>query len=60
MSRKMLAVHRDSRELELWKRAEQKARERMGESAREGEVLAAICASYIEESPPFPEVGETA
>jgi hypothetical protein len=55
MARKMVALERESRELELWRRAEAKAREEMGESAREGEVLAKICAEYVNEQPVFPE-----
>jgi hypothetical protein len=53
--RKMLALYRDKREMELWRQAEAKAREEMGESAREGEVLAKICAEYVDEQPVFPE-----
>jgi len=53
--RKMLALYRDKREMELWRQAEAKAREEMGESAREGEVLARICAEYVDEQPVFPE-----
>jgi hypothetical protein len=56
MPRKMVALERNSRELELWQKAEAKARQEMGSSAREGEVLARICAEYLNEEPPFPEV----
>lgn len=60
MARKYVPLHQDSRELELWKRAEAKARQEMGNGAREGEVLARICADYLDEEPVFPKVGETA
>ena len=56
MNRKMIAVHRNEREITLWERAEEKAREEMGQSAREGEVLARICADYLGEERPFREV----
>lgn len=56
MNRKMIAVHRNEREITLWERAEEKAREEMGQSAREGEVLARICAEYLGEEKPFREV----
>jgi len=43
-------------ETDLWERAEAKARTEIGESAREGEVLAKICAEYLGEEKPFREV----
>ena len=43
-------------EANLWQRAESKARKEIGDNAREGEVLARICAEYLSEEPPFPEV----
>lgn len=53
MDRKMVPLHRDKREMRLWKVAEETARERLGvESAREGVVLAAICAEYLGEEGP--------
>lgn len=55
MGRKHVALERNSRELDLWQQAEAKARQEMGGSAREGEVLARICAEYLNEQPPFPE-----
>jgi len=35
------------REREIWQEAESEARSTVGESAREGEVLAYICAEYL-------------
>lgn len=56
MDRKMVPLHRDESEMELWERAESKARKKVGKSAREGEVLAHICAEFLGEEKPFRRV----
>lgn len=53
MGRKMVPLHRSKPEYRLWKAAEEKARGQMGESAREGEVLAYICAEFVGKEPPI-------
>lgn len=60
MERKMVPLYRDKREMELWQRAEKQARKQIGVTAREGEVLAAICADYLDESLPSELDGEKA
>lgn len=52
---KGIALYSDT-ERDLWERAEAKVRQDMGRSAREGEVLAKICAEYLGEEKPFREV----
>ena len=52
----MVPLYRDKPEMDLWQRAEAKAREKIGESPREGEALAVICADYLGEDSPFREV----
>lgn len=48
MHRKMLAVHRDEAEFELWEQAKRTVeREVPVENPREGEVLGQIAAAYI-------------
>lgn len=49
-----------SEEVKAWQQAEEKARKKMDGTAREGEVLARICAEYLNETPVFPKAGETA
>lgn len=56
----MVPLYRDKREMELWQRAEKQARKQIGVTAREGEVLAAICADYLDESLPSELDGEKA
>lgn len=52
----MVPLYRDKPEMALWERAEAKAREEIGDSPREGEALAVICAAYLGEDKPFQEV----
>lgn len=44
----MVPLYRDEREMRLWEKAEKRARQEHDLSdAREGEVLAEICADYL-------------
>lgn len=44
----MVAIHRNQTEMDLWKRAEETAREDLNaENPREGEILGQICAAYL-------------
>jgi len=43
---KGVALYTES-ERELWERAEKEARQQMDSTAREGEVLAEICAGFL-------------
>jgi hypothetical protein len=48
MERKMVPLYRDKREMELWEKAENIARqEHSADSEREGKILAQICAAYL-------------